>query len=127
MFVGVAGGLLRSTDGALSFRFVIRQRLDGPNYPYKGSLLARRNRPDSVLAAGFDKANGKPCLAVSTNGGARWTDVSRSLPGYERTGFEGTSEVTSLIQDPLGRILLTLNLNQESQGRLVLLTLGGVD
>ncbi len=127
VFAGVEGGLLRSTDGGLSFRFVIRHAADGPNYAYIGSLLALRNRPQVLLAAGFDKATGNPYLAVSTNFGAAWTDLSAALPGYGRTGFEGTTQVTSLAQDPLGRILLTLNLDQDARGRLVLVTLAGAD
>lgn len=90
-------------------------------------MLALRNRPDIVLAVGFDQASGKPYLALSIDGGGRWHDQSASLPGYQRAGFEGTTQVTSLVQDPLGRILLTLNLDQDARGRLVLLTLAGVD
>ncbi len=127
VFVGVEGGLLRSVDGGRSFGFVIHHRLEGPHYPYVSTLLALRNRPDVLLAAGFDKATGKPYLALSRDGGARWTNVSASLPGFERAPFEGPAQVTSLIQDPLGRILLTLNLDPEARGHLVLLTLGGVD
>ncbi len=127
VFAGVEGGLLRSTDGGLSFRFVIRHAADGPHYAYIGSLLALRNRPHVLLGAGFDKATGNPYLAVSTNAGATWSDLSASLPGYGRPGFEGTTQVTSLVQDPLGRILLTLNLDQDARGRLVLVTLAGVD
>ena len=127
VFAGVEGGLLRSTDGARSFAFVIRHPAEGPSNPYITGLLALRGRPHVVLAAGFDKVTGKAYLAVSRDAGERWTDVSDSLPGFDRAPLEGAAQVTSLIQDPLGRILLTLNLNQESQGRLVLLTLGGVD
>ena len=127
VFAGVEGGLLRSTDGGLSFQFVINAPLQGPNYPYIGTLLALRNRPDVLLVGGSDKANGKPYLALSRDGGKRWTDLSPSLPGYDRTGFDAVTQVTSLVQDGLGRILLTLNLDQDSKGRLVLLTLQGVD
>lgn len=127
VFAAMEGALLRSTDGARSFQFVIRQPLQAAAYPYIGSMLALRNRPEIVLAAGFDKASGKPYLAMSTDGGGRWADLSASLPGYERAGFEGTTQVSSLVQDPLGRILLTLNLDQDVRGRLVLLTLLGVD
>lgn len=127
VFAGVEGGLLRSTDGALSFQFVIYAPPEGPNYPYIGSLLALRNRPDVLLVGGFDKANGRPYLALSRDGGKRWTDISRGLPGYDRPGFDATAQVTSLVQDGLGRILLTLNLDQDSKGRLVLLTLQGLD
>ena len=127
VFAGVAGGMLRSTDGARSFQYVIRQPQGAPHYPIIGSLLALRNRPAVLLAAGFDQASGKPYLALSRNGGGRWSDLSTSLRGYQRPGFEGVTQVTSLVQDPLGRILLTLNLDQDARGRLVLLTLAGVD
>jgi hypothetical protein len=127
VFAGVEGGLLRSTDSARSFAFVIQHPVEGPNYPYITGLLSLRGRPSVLLAAGFDKASGKAYLAISRDAGERWTDVSASLPSSDRAPLEGAAQVTSLIQDPLGRILLTLNLNQDSQGRLVLLTLGGVD
>jgi hypothetical protein len=69
----------------------------------------------------------QPYLAISVDGGSRWSDLSASLPGDERPPGEAAAEVTSLVQDPLGRILLTLNLAPQAQGRLLLLTLGGVD
>ena len=127
VFAGVEGGLLRSSDGGLSFQYVILQPQGAPNYPSIGTPLALRNRPDVLLVGGVDKANGKPYLAVSVNGGVRWTDISASLPGYHRPGALATAQVTSLMQDQLGRIFLTLNLDQASKGRLVLLTLAGVD
>lgn len=126
VFAGVEGGLLRSLDGARSFQFVLGQ-LEASGQPTILSLLALRNRPGIVLATGFVQASGKPFLALSRDGGARWTDVSASLPGYERARFEGSTQLTSLVQDRLGRIVLTLNLDQDARGRLVLLTLGGVD
>lgn len=127
LFAGLEGALLRSTDGARSFQFVMHYPRAGAHYPTIGSLLGLRNRPDVLLAAGADQASGRPYLAVSRDGGGRWTDLSASLPGYDRSGLAGAAQVTSLIEDPLGRILLTLNLEPQSRGHLVLLTLDGVD
>lgn len=126
VFVGVEGGLLRSDDGGQSFKFVIKHPLEGgKNYPYIGSILFPAKQPNSVLVAGFDKANGKPFLAWSADSGDKWTDLSVLLPGYQQSaGREATVQVTSLVQDPQGRLLLTINEELDAKGRLYLLTLG---
>lgn len=125
VFVGVEGGLLRSDDGGQSFKFVIKHPLEGgKTYPYIGTILFPANRPNTVLVAGFDKANGKPYLAWSADGGDKWSDLSVLLPGYQRAaGSEGTTQVTSLVQDPQGRLLLTINEDLDTKGKLFLLTL----
>jgi hypothetical protein len=122
VFAAVAGGLLRSADGGASFAFVIGHPRSGPHTPQVNTLLALRNREHVLLAAGTDLASGHAYLALSVDGGQRWTDVSASLPDHQRR-----ASVTSLTQDPLGRILLTLTLQAPVQGRLVLLTLGRLD
>jgi hypothetical protein len=126
VFVGVEGGLLRSDDGGQSFKFVIKHPLEGgKNYPYIGSILFPANQPNTVLVAGFDKANGKPFLAWSADSGDKWTDLSVLLPGYQQSaGHDATVQVTALVQDPQGRLLLTINEELDAKGRLYLLTLG---
>ncbi|QYF93432.1 glycoside hydrolase [Massilia sp. PAMC28688] len=126
VFAGVAGGLLRSTDHGENFHFVILHPPQSAAFPTISSVLALRKRPQVLVAAGADHVSGKPYLAVSRDGGARWTDLSNILPGHDGAG-PGGAAVTSLAQDPAGRVLLTLNLQPQSQGRLLMLTLGGVD
>jgi hypothetical protein len=126
VFAGVEGGLLRSEDGGQSFRFVIEQPVEGnKTYPYIRSFLALSGKPDTIVVGGFDKANALPWLAWSADGGSKWTDISSLLPGYARAaGDTAFAEVTSLSQDPQGRVIVTLNLKGGSEGRVLLLSLG---
>ena len=119
--------LLRSDDGGRSFKFVIRHPIEGGKmYPYVQNFLSLKNKPNVIVVGGFDKANARPYLAWSADGGDNWTDVSAMLPGYNR-GAGDTSlagQVTSLVEDPQGRILLTLNEDETAKGKLIQLTLG---
>jgi hypothetical protein len=126
VFAGVEGGLLRSEDGGQSFKFVIQQPLSGgKTYPYIRSFVALSSKPDTLVVGGFDKANAQPYLAWSADGGTTWTDISSLLPGYARAaGDTAYAEVTSLSQDPQGRVIVTLNLKSGTEGRVLLLTLG---
>jgi hypothetical protein len=126
VFAGVEGGLLRSEDGGRAFRFVIEQPVGGAaHYPYIRHLLALAGKPDTLVAGGFDKATHKPYLAWSADGGTTWTDLSALLPGYARNLDDGSAAmVTSIVQDPQGHILVTVNEQENAQGRLVQLTLG---
>ncbi len=94
-------------------RFV-QTSLNEAALPPMASLLALRGTPGSLLAGGFDQERGRAYLAWSRDGGKNWTDLSASLPA---------GELTSLLQDPSGRLLLTLNAAPGSQGRLMMLTL----
>ena len=127
VFAGVEGGLLRSEDGGRSFKFVIRHPIEGASmYPYVQSFLSLKNKPNVLVVGGFDKANARPYLAWSADGGDNWTNISAMLPGYNR-GAGDTSlagQVTSLVEDPQGRILLTLNEDETAKGKLIQLTLG---
>jgi hypothetical protein len=124
VFAGVEGGLLRSEDGGQSFKFVIQQPVEGnKNYPYIRSFLALSAKPDTVVVGGFDKATAQPYLAWSADGGAKWTDISSLLPGYARPADDGNfAEVSSVSEDPQGRVIVTLSTSKE--GRVLLLTLG---
>ncbi|WP_229431765.1 MULTISPECIES: hypothetical protein [Massilia] len=127
VFAGVEGGLLRSDDGGRSFKFVIRHPIEGAAmYPYVQRFLALKGKPNVLVVGGFDKANARPYLAWSNDGGDHWTNISAMLPGYNR-GAGDTSlsgQVTSLVEDPQGRILLTLNEDETAKGKLIQLTLG---
>lgn len=127
VFVGVEGGLLRSEDGGRTFKFVIRHPVEGNTmYPYVKNFLSLKSKPNVLVAGGFDKANARPYLAWSADGGDKWTDLSAMLPGYRRTAGDASlaGQVTSLVEDPQGRILLTLNEDETAKGRLIQLTLG---
>ncbi|MFC5550836.1 WD40/YVTN/BNR-like repeat-containing protein [Massilia aerilata] len=126
VFAGVEGGLLRSEDGGQSFKFVIQQPLEGgKTYPYIRAFLALSGKPDTMVVGGFDKANALPYLAWSADGGSTWTDISPLLPGHARAaGDTAMAEVTSLSQDPQGRVIVTMNLKGGTEGRVLLLTLG---
>jgi hypothetical protein len=126
VFVGVEGGLLRSQDGGKTFAFVIREPVEGNKaYPYIKSILPLNGKPDTIVVGGFDKHNHKPYLAVSRDGGATWSELSNLLPGFNPpAGSDSAAMVTSLAQDPQGRIYVSLNEREDGQGRLLQLTLG---
>lgn len=125
VFAGVEGGLLRSEDGGQSFKFVIQQPVEGAKaYPYIRAFLALAGKPDTLVVGGFDKANALPYLAWSADGGNKWTDISSLLPGHARSaGDSSFAEVSSLSQDPQGQVIVTVNLKDGSEGRVLRLTL----
>lgn len=128
VFVGVEGGLLRSTDNGNSFGFVIHEPIsDGKGYPYIGAFLSPRDQPGTVVVGGFDKMHGRPYLAYSRDSGASWTDISALVPGYARPAGDesGAGAVVALAQDPQGRIVVVVNERGDSQGRLMQLTIAG--
>jgi hypothetical protein len=127
VFVGVEGGLLRSTDNGNSFKFVIHEPLsDGKGYPYISAFLPLKGKPDTLVVGGFDKMHGRPYLAWSKDGGDTWTDISTLVPGYERKTDDeyGMPSISALMQDPDGRIIVVTNERADGQGRLMQLTLG---
>jgi len=125
VFAGVEGGLLRSEDGGRSFKFVIEEPVEGnKHYPYIGAFLALSTTPDTLVVGGFDKATGKPYLAWSADGGAKWTDISALLPGYVRAAdAPSAGVVTAIVEDPQGRIVVAVNEREHADGRMLLLTL----
>jgi hypothetical protein len=127
VFAGIEGGLLRSDDGARSFKPVIHHSVDDvKSYPYIRAFLAPSKNPGVIVVGGFDKASAKPYLAWSADNGDHWTDLSSMLPGFNRnTGdFGKGGQVTALMEDPQGRLLLTVNEEPDAKGHLMLLTLG---
>jgi hypothetical protein len=131
VFVGTEGGLLRSEDGGKSFKFVIHQPLSEPDvhpvrvaeaakYPYVWKILSPSNQPNTIVAAGFDKPNGRPYLVWSSDGGDTWTDLSDKLPGYSAAAG---GQVTSLVEGQQGQILITVNEELTSRGHLMQVTL----
>lgn len=128
VFVGVEGGLLRSTDNGNSFKFVIHEPLEGgKGYPYIGAFLSPKGKPNTVVVGGFDKMHGRPYLAYSHDSGASWTDISTLVPGYGKVAGDefGAGSVAALAEDPQGRIIVVVNERADGQGRLMQLTLAG--
>lgn len=127
VFVGVEGGLLRSGDNGRSFRFVIREPLsDAKGYPYIGAFLPLKDNPGTIVVGGFDKMHGRPYLAWSDDTGYSWKDISRLVPGYDDKNDDASSlaSISSITQDPQGRIVVVVNERADGQGRLMVLTLG---
>jgi len=126
VFVGVEGGLLRSEDNGVTFKFVIQEPLSGgKTYPYIQSFLPLKGKPDTMVIGGFDKATQFPYLAWSKDGGATWIDISRAAPNYGKAPAGGAvTTITGIFEDPQGRILVTMNELGDAQGKLMLLTLG---
>lgn len=124
VFIGVEGGLLRSDDGGKSFKFLFKQAMSGAAYPYVTHLLSPAGKPNVIVAGGFDKAKGLPYLAWSNDNGDKWTELSSLLPGYKRTNADATSQVSAIVEDAQGRILVTVNEDLQKKGHLVDVTLG---
>lgn len=125
VFAGVEGALLRSEDGGRSFKFVIRHDGGTGQYPYIRNLLALSRKPDTIVAGGFDKKTSKPVFTWSADGGTTWTDIAYLLPGYTRGLDAATAaEVTSIVEEADGRLLVTVNEGYTSKGHLVRVTLG---
>lgn len=122
VFVGVEGGLLRSTDNGNNFKFVIHEPLEGgKGYPYIKAFLPVKSKPGFIVVGGFDKANGRPYLAWSPDGGMVWNDISKQVPGYDNVDGDENSvgAVSAIVEDPQGRILVVANARSDGQGRLL--------
>jgi hypothetical protein len=97
VYAGVEGGLLRSTDGGVSYDWILHYPLDAQDrYPYIAHLLVV---PELMIAGGFDKKNDAGYLAFSNDGGATWHDVSP---------MTGGGKVGLLVEDRDGRIIAGL-------------------
>jgi hypothetical protein len=87
-------------------------------------MITPANKPDVVVAAGIDKANGKAYLAWSADHGEHWTDLSTMLPGNALKGGAPSAQVSSLMEDERGRLLLTMSDADNAKGQVLVLTLG---
>jgi hypothetical protein len=112
IYAGVEGGLLRSNDAGATYDFILRYAGDSAKYPYIEHILFPSTDPALVMVAGFDKAGFGPFLAVSTDGGATWSDHSAILPGL---GLEAWS-VAFLEETPEGQVVV--GVEDDQNGRL---------
>lgn len=116
VFAGVEGGLLRSIDSGATFQFVIKYDAGAPAaYPYIqhiawSSPLSSQN-PVAMLVGGFNKADGKPWLAYSSDWGGTWKDITAQLPHFSKVASNKVSAVTFIAEDPSGRFLVGVSLN----------------
>ena len=126
VFIGVEGGLLRSDDNGVSFDFVIHEPLgDSKYYPYIRYFLPLKGKPDTIVIGGFDKNTQQAYLAWSKDGGTTWTDISKLIPDHGTVLEDGgVHAISSLSEDPQGRILVTMGELEGVKGKLMLLTLG---
>lgn len=105
VYVGVAGGLMKSTDSGQTFRYVI-QHSGGPTFPYIEEILFPSNLPNVIVVGGRDNFRTGPFLAYSKDNGETWYDISARArlfagPPGESTWFD---EIDFISQDPQGRI-----------------------
>ena len=113
VFAGVEGGLLRSSDFGGTFQFAIKfDQTSATTYPYIRHLAVASGQPGVMLASGFGKGNGMPYLAWSSDYGVNWKDISDKLPRYSEASAGLTSEVTAVVEDPAGRLLVAVSLNK---------------
>ncbi|HET8775769.1 MAG TPA: hypothetical protein VFP80_18370 [Thermoanaerobaculia bacterium] len=97
VYASPEGALLKSTDGGLTWHFVIHYPLSSATrYPYAYHFLVT---PRLLVLGGFDKANTGGYLAYSTDGGETWADASHLV---------GNAHVELLVEDADGRLLVGL-------------------
>ena len=83
--VPAANGIYRSTDGARSWTLVHRFAGSNNRFGHVGSITSAPDDPRLLFAAGqFD-------VAVSTDGGATWTERNLPLPAGEHVWFAACS------------------------------------
>ncbi len=97
VYASPEGALLKSTDGGMTWRFVIHYPLsEAERYPYAYHFLVT---PRLLVLGGFDKVNMGGYLAYSTDGGETWADASHLV---------GNAHVELLAEDADGRLLVGL-------------------
>jgi hypothetical protein len=112
VFAGIEGALLRSDDAGASYNFILHYEGNASKYPYITHILFPSKYSAVIIIGGFDKANGGPYLAMSSDDGATWTDLSNVLPGI---GIDHWS-VSKLKETPDGKILI--GVEDDSAGSL---------
>jgi hypothetical protein len=100
VYAGVEGGLLKSTDGGISFRYVLFHPIveETDRYPYITHLVRSTEHPSLLVASGFDKKNLVGYLAYSPDNGESWTDLSALVAPSTNIAF--------VAEDADGRLLV---------------------
>jgi hypothetical protein len=104
VYAGVAGGLLKSTDGGQNFQYVIAYPITSPVFPYANDILFPSRAANVVVLAGRD--SGKPFLAYSKDNGETWMDISAKVQSTVADPGSGssTSSIDFLVEDANGNI-----------------------
>ena len=77
LFAGVEGGLLKSSDDGMTWRWAQCFESGDGKYPYIQQICFKGGSDPRILVGGFDKANdGVPFLSVSQDAGETWADAS---------------------------------------------------
>jgi photosystem II stability/assembly factor-like uncharacterized protein len=101
VYAGIEGALMKSTDGGVTFRYVVHYPLEAHDrYPYIGHMVVSTRDPQLMVIGGFDKKNLTGYLAYSNDGGETWQDVSPMV---------GEPYVVMLAEDAGGRILIGID------------------
>jgi len=101
---GAEGAVLRSVDDGKTFTYALKKTQEDTTYPYVQHILFPSASSSTPVIGGFDKgAVGGPYLAVSSDDGETWVDVSHQLPGSLTD-----AGVSDLAQDTLGRIIVVV-------------------
>ena len=101
VYAGIEGALMKSTDGGVTFRYVVHYPLEAlDRYPYIGQMVVSSRDPRLMVIGGFDKKNLTGYLAYSVDAGETWQDVSAMV---------GEPYVILLAEDADGRILAALD------------------
>ncbi|HEX2121052.1 MAG TPA: hypothetical protein VHL59_05350 [Thermoanaerobaculia bacterium] len=117
VYAGVEGGLLKSTDGGISFRFVLFHPIveETDRYPYLTHLVRSSEHPSLLVVSGFDKKNLVGYLAYSPDNGESWTDLSPLVAPSTNVAF--------VAEDADGRLLVGM----QDEGKLKLAELVPTD
>jgi photosystem II stability/assembly factor-like uncharacterized protein len=104
LFAGVEGGLLKSTDGGDSWRWVQRFVQGDRKYPYIQHICFASPPSERVWVGGFDKPNDSlPYLSMSEDDGETWDDLSAVVavdPHWR--------DVLAVQEDPAGRVIVVV-------------------
>ena len=117
VFAGIEGALLRSDDAGASYRTVLFYPGDAAKYPYITHIVFPSQNPAAIIIGGFDKANGGPFLAFSSDDGETWIDQSHLLPGHDQLDWS----LSLLTETPDGQLLA--GAEDDAAGRLHLFAL----
>lgn len=98
--------------------------LAGAAHVHITQMITPANKPDVVVVTGVDKVSGTAFLAWSADRGESWTDLSSMLPANQIKDREPNAQVSSLMEDERGRLLLTMTDDGDAKGKVLVLTLG---
>jgi hypothetical protein len=110
IFAGVAGGLLKSTDGGQSFKYVLYYPFGpggGGRFPIMRSILMPTSAAGVIVVGGGD---GRPFLAYSKDNGETWLDIStKTMSMVADAGPAGSDySVDFIVEDATGNIFAGL-------------------